>query len=412
MRILWITPVSSWTVSLAEILSKQAELFIICPGNEVFPVNNDNCKTCNLSLTKKEIVGQSLSNAIAQKYISVIQDFDPDIIHIHGTERNYGQLYKYIKSIPIVISIQGILKGCIPFVSNYISSNDIRSHKTLKNVLGQGGILQQKNSFTRRSNLYENEILKNCSYFFCRTHWDRAWVMFNNSVVKIYQGEELLRNAFYINASRWSIKNCKRHYIFMPSGFNPIKGLHLAIKAIGLLKNNFPDIILAVPGLPTHILSYGNIKKRLIGEEYVNYCQSLIKERNLENNIKLLPRLNAEEMANEMINANVFLSPTSIDNSPNSVGEAMMVGVPIVTTPVGGIPSMIKDEESCLYSPAGDEYIMAYQIKRIFDDDNLAQKLSKNAHQIALKRHDIQQTCNQYLSSYTDIIETHNKTKN
>ena len=112
-------------------------------------------------------------------------------------------------------------------------------------------------------------------------------------------------------------------------------------------------------------------------------------------------------MANEMLKANVFLSPTSIDNSPNSIGEATMIGVPVVTTPVGGIPSMLKDEESCLFAPAGDVYMMAYQIKRIFNDSELAIKLSKNAHQIALLRHNPDSTVTQYINAYEAIVELH-----
>lgn len=193
----------------------------------------------------------------------------------------------------------------------------------------------------------------------------------------------------------------------MPSGFNPLKGLHLAIKALSLLKNYYSDVMLTVPGLPQHILSYNPFKSRIIGEEYVNFCKDLITKKNLEKNINLLPRLDAEGMAQELLKSNIFLSPTSIDNSPNAVGEASMIGVPIVSTPVGGVPSILKDEESCLFTPAGDEYLMAYQIKRIFDDDKLAIKLSCNAHKIALRRHNILKTTEQYINAYNEIINYH-----
>lgn len=193
----------------------------------------------------------------------------------------------------------------------------------------------------------------------------------------------------------------------MPSGFNPIKGLHLALKTVSLLKQYFPDVELIVPGISTKQIK--RFTNRVYGEEYIIYCVNLIKEYGIESNIKFLSRLDAKRMVEEMQKAHVFLSPTSIDNSPNAVGEATMIGVPIVTTPVGGIPSILKDENEVLYAPAGDSYMMAFQIKRIFEEDNLATSLSRNAHIKALKRHDIVNITTQYLNIYNEIINIHNK---
>lgn len=220
----------------------------------------------------------------------------------------------------------------------------------------------------------------------------------------IFHGEEILRDPFYSHSGQWKHEACIPHRIFMPSGFNPIKGLHLAIKSIALLKPFYPDIKLTVPGLPLHIFKYSRIKSKLCGEEYVNYVKHLVSINGLENHVEFLPRLNAEEMAKEMLKANVFLSPSSIDNSPNAVGEATMIGVPIVVTPVGGIPSFLRDEDSCLLAAAGDEYIMAYQIKRVFDDAPLATKLSEGAFKVALKRHNKEVATMQYLDAYKQII--------
>lgn len=115
-------------------------------------------------------------------------------------------------------------------------------------------------------------------------------------------------------------------------------------------------------------------------------------------------------MMRQMQRAHVFLSPSSIDNSPNAIGEATMIGIPIVTTPVGGVTSFLKDEETALFAPAGDPYMIAYQIKRIFDNDNLAITLSKNAQKIALERHDIDKTTKQYLNIYRQIIQQNENT--
>lgn len=252
---------------------------------------------------------------------------------------------------------------------------------------------------------YETDILNNGKYFIGRTDWDKSHVLLHNPRAQYFHGEELLREEFYRQSASWNTQHCVRHSIFMTASINPIKGMHLAIQVIHLLKQHYPDIQLSVPGI-------GNIKRlsnRLWGEEYAVYCLHLIHKYNLEGNINLLPRLNEKEMVKELQKANVFLSPTSIDNSPNAVGEASMIGTPIVVTPVGGIPSIFQDEREVLFAPAGDPYMMAYQIKRLFENDELAISLSKNAYQKAIKRHDRESTALQYLQIYQKVIKQHYK---
>jgi DNA modification methylase len=68
---------------------------------------------------------------------------------------------------------------------------------------------------------------------------------------------------------------------------------------------------------------------------------------------------------------------------------------------------MVKNEESSLFFPSGDAAMLAFQIDRIFSDDELAVKLSQEAKIIALKRHDIVETTNQYMNIYAEIIKNH-----
>lgn len=407
MKILWISFIGSWTFPLLNQIKKNNETGIIIPNIEgkYNTYKKEQISFFELSLKKHELY-ENMNISTFMKYKKIIDTFNPDIIHIHGTEKNLAQIQNYIKDIPIVISIQGLLTGCKKYTFNYLETTEVKKNCTLKNRFGFGGIKLMDKSINR-GKYYELDILKNGKYFIGRTYWDKAHVMFNNTKALYYHGEELLREEFYNYASSWDIKKCQKHTIFMPSGFNPIKGLHLALKTVYLLKQYFPDVELIVPGISTKQIK--RFTNRVYGEEYIIYCVNLIKEYGIESNIKFLSRLDAKGMTEEMQKAHVFLSPTSIDNSPNAVGEATMIGVPIVTTPVGGIPSILKDENDVLFAPAGDPYMMAYQIKRIFEDDNLATMLSNNAYQTAIKRHDIFKTVNQYNSIYEEIIMHHNK---
>ena len=405
MRILWISYIGSWTKPLAELMAKNNTIVVIVPSIENKEIVSNNVTYRYINYPQKEAACQMTKSSF-NKFYEIINWFHPDIIHVHGTEKNLAQVQKYLPDIPVVTSIQGILIGCQPYTLNYLDIKKVKKFRTLKNVLGFGGI-RFMDMVCKKGAAHEKDILENNKYFFGRTDFDKAHILIRNPKAHYYIGEEILRPEFYANKETWDINKCEKNSIFMPSGFNPIKGMHLAIEAINLLKRFFPNVKLYIPGIFPSGSRNTCLLSAIRGEEYIRYVDSLIEKYNLNDNVKFLPRLNASQMAEHMKRCNVFLAASSIDNSPNAVGEATMIGCPVVTTPVGGIPSFIKDGITGVLSPAGDPYMIAYHIKQIFDNNQLASTLSKNACAMASKRHDIDVIVQQYLSSYREIIKIH-----
>lgn len=411
MNILWISFYGSWTKPLLYALkaTENCKLSMIIPvigGTENKVETVDNITFFYVAFNKKECF-QSMSRKTFSKYEQIIKQVKPDIIHVHGTEKNLAQIQNFIHNIPIVISIQGLLIGCKSYTYNFLDKKKVFPFKTIKNILGWGGFnLFYKN--IKKGIPYENDILTKGNYFFGRTLWDKAYIYFHNSKALYYKGEELLREEFYENANTWDINKCNKHTIFIPFGFSPNKGLHLAIETVNILKKDYPDIHLVVPGISPDLFNkkLTNIFK---GEEYIRYIKNRIIKNQLQNNVTLLPRLNAYEMIEQMQQAHVFLSASSIENSPNIIGEATMIGTPIVTTPVGGVTSFMTDNKDCLFAPSGDTYMMAYQIKRIFENNTLAESLNKNAFKLAQKRHNKKISVQEYIDAYKNIIEIHKK---
>lgn len=77
--------------------------------------------------------------------------------------------------------------------------------------------------------------------------------------------------------------------------------------------------------------------------------------------------------------ADVFLNTTDFDNTPVSVLEAMAAGLCIVSTNVGGIPYLLKDEHDALLVPPGNSDAMAHAVERVLYEPGLAARLSRNA---------------------------------
>ena len=70
-------------------------------------------------------------------------------------------------------------------------------------------------------------------------------------------------------------------------------------------------------------------------------------------------------MARELTRSHAFVISSYIENSPNSLAEAMLVGMPCVASFVGGIPSMVDDGRTGLLYPVDDVALLAAQIRQV-----------------------------------------------
>ena len=88
------------------------------------------------------------------------------------------------------------------------------------------------------------------------------------------------------------------------------------------------------------------------------------------------------------LRANVFVSPSSIENSPNSVGDAMLLGMPCVSSDVGGVKNLMEHGKEGFVYQADAPYMLAYYVCRIFEDEQLASLLGESAAKKAAATHD------------------------
>lgn len=408
MKILWLThfvlpdlaialgkapsPRGGWMPALANELIGQTEieLAIATPMH----VNTSKELAINriryyvIPCHKKALAGGGLDVRLVDNYKKIIDEFEPDIIHVHGTEYFEGLLTgrKHI-ACPTVISIQGIIDAYRHHYFGGMSLKSVFGSRTLRDWVRRDGLIEQKMRWNCRA-VQEREIFSSNTAFIGRTIWDEAHVHRLSPKARYYHCDELLRPSFF--EKKWHIENMRPHSIFASSAGYPIKGFHILIKAVALLRNEFPDISVRTPLAKfyndTGILS--RAIKGLRSTGYARYLSNLIRREGLEKNIISLPSLSEDEMANEFSQANVFVLPSFIENSPNSLAEAMLVGTPAISSYVGGVSSMAKDGQSALFFPAGDETVLAEQLRKLFLDNDLAVRLSKEAQGIASARHD------------------------
>ena len=105
---------------------------------------------------------------------------------------------------------------------------------------------------------------------------------------------------------------------------------------------------------------------------YFLYLQDLIKKYDLKNNITFMGLLSAEEIAKTLQKIHTYVLSSSIENSPNMLGEAMLVETPCVVSYVGGVMDMVEDRKEALFYRFEETAILADKISRIWEDDKIS----------------------------------------
>lgn len=323
----------------------------------------------------------------------------PDILHIFGTEYTHALIsaQEFNNKDKIVCSIQGLVSVISDHYLNYIPKeifNKINFSSIFRKTLWN-----QKKDLEKRG-MIEVETLNICNNVVGRTDWDKACTYYINSKRFYYHCNETLRNMFY--DFKWEYNNCQPYTIFFSQGSSPLKGLNIMVEALALLKQEFPSISLRIAG--NNFVSKNRFIDRLKISTYGEYILSLIDKYNLSENIIFLGNLNESKMIEEYLRCNVFVSSSSMENSSNSVCEAMLLGVPIVSSNVGGISSLATDNIHALLYPGDDSYMLAWRVKEIFNNKNKAIKLGINARTRAKVTHDKKINNKKLINVYNDII--------
>jgi glycosyltransferase involved in cell wall biosynthesis len=151
------------------------------------------------------------------------------------------------------------------------------------------------------------------------------------------------------------------------------------------------------------ITAHDSLKDKIKISGYGKYILQLIKKNNLEGHVKFLGKLEADMMCARFLKTHVFICPSAIENSPNSVGEAMLLGVPVVSSDVGGVHNLLIDKKDGILYPKNKTNQLKNAVLSIFDDDKLAMSLSSNARAHALVTHDPETNYQRLLEIYNEI---------
>lgn len=382
-----------WMIGLAELLAKTNDVHL-----SVAMVSGKVSQL--VELQGKSIRFFVLPKSQYEKYWAEIYDrIKPDVVHIHGTETRIGDSYVNVCGADnVVVSIQGLLSIYERYYFAGLSNRDVINCLTVRDMF-KGGILQERKRFSKNAE-YEISLLKKVRHVIGRTSWDKTHVRAINPNLKYHFCNEILRSEFY-HAKKWSYDSCIPHTIFISQGSYPLKGLHQVLKALPTILERYPDTVVRIAG--KDMLADSSFKDKLLRTSYSAYIRKLVHSLDLTDHVCFMGPLNANEMIKEYLSANVFVLPSSIENSPNSLGEAQLLGVPCVASYVGGVMDMIPNS-SCGHMYRFEEIEMLTDlICSIFDLQ--CRICNEKKIEVAFSRHNPANNLLSLIGIYNSIVD-------
>lgn len=316
--------------------------------------------------------------------MTAVNTFHPDVIHVFGVEDVFGLLATRLK-IPVVIHLQGLLNPCL---NAWLPPSYSFLDMILNGKKSVWGVL--RSVLVYRYNIYgakrEKTIMSAGRFFMGRTAWDNAYCQLYAPQATYYHCDELLRDEFYSPVERLSEKKV----VFVSTLSTPLyKGHDMILKTAKILKE-------------TGVVDF---HWDVFGIDQMKLAERKVGVQAKDVNVKLKGIVSAKLLRESLLSATAYAHPSYIENSPNSVCEAQILGVPVICCNVGGVSSIVSEGETGWLVPANDPYLLAFRLRQILNNPEVAEGIGSQAREKALSRHNKSNIGDVVHSIYLDVID-------
>ena len=407
MRVLWfscspacydIVNFSSWVEALEKIVRThlpEIELGIafehtdkifkvVRDGVTYYPVDYDQSPWEKLR-SKFCFSERNKTFRLNQGYKKVIEDFKPDIIQCFGTELWHYSLLQQEVEVPFVIHLMG-------FWNIYNMMSDIVSRYDTHNFILNPN--KRRRIHIERKYLKEHEEMEletmSCSHYFMgRTEWDKVIVRHFSPNATYYHCPEAIREEIYSSPTRWKYRKDDIIRLVTISNAGILKGNEIMLRAALILKQKFgKEVVWKITTTVKAMKKYES--------------QTGIKCADV--GIIPIGRVNASEIPDTICSAEMFVHCAIIDNSPNAICEAQLLGCPVIATNAGGIPQIVSDGETGILYPYAEPYALAFRIMELHNNERELNRLSQNEWEMAHQRHNPETIAKRLKEIYLDCI--------
>ena len=202
----------------------------------------------------------------------------------------------------------------------------------------------------------------------------------------------LIPNVINLDNYPYTRRTSARPYLIWMRSFHEIYNPEMAIEVVAALRPSFPDVKLIMAGQD----------KGLQAD-----VQRLAQRLQVDNRVEFPGFLDPNQKARLFAKADIFINTSRIDNMPVAIVEACAMGLPVVSTAVGGIPYLVTHGETALLVPPEDVQAMAEAVVCLLHDPDLVAKLSESGRRLA-ERSSWEQVRPQWEQLFAEVMSRRN----
>ncbi len=319
-------------------------------------------------LKRKIIKGKYLTpkyEGNTRTIVSIINDINPDLIHVIGAENPYYSIsaLSMPKDIPLIVTLQTLMIDP-DFYKNYPITKQMYDYRS--------GI--------------EREVLLRADYVTCQAQ------RFKEVLKEQFNPALRILNMALIVGERINTTKCKKEYDFVYFSKEIEKAADWVIEAFALVHKKHPGITLNIVG------GYAAQTKQVLDRR--------LEELGILGNVSFTGSLPSHgDVINQVRKARVALLPLKIDLISGTIREAMANGLPVVTTITPATPKLNENRKSVLLSEKGDFDNMASNMLDLIENENLYNTLQANGYATVRERYDNELEANLWREAYYAVLE-------
>lgn len=333
-----------------------------------------------------------LSNQHLDRYLSIIDEVKPDVIHIHGTENSFGAIIGNT-DVPVVVSIQGLIVAVLNSYNKGLGENFLKvrnfSFNSLKNLIFPTHFENARLKFEKMAQIEKNN-LRHAKYVIGRTDWDYRMSKLLAPQSAYFHNDEIMRDEF--SSVIWKPRKSADGSIVVHTTADNVyyKGLETIVSAIIHLNEYGFRCYWRIAGVYPNDLIVKILKKKF-GQSFPH------------KNLIWMGKLSALQLIDSMLDSDCYVLASNIENSPNSLCEAMLMGMPCVATNAGGVSTFINDQKNGLLIQAGDSYALASSVVQLKSSPKQSIIFGLEARREALVRHNSKTIVDDLIKIYHEI---------
>jgi glycosyltransferase involved in cell wall biosynthesis len=166
-----------------------------------------------------------------------------------------------------------------------------------------------------------------------------------------------------------------------------------------VVKNAVGDIISALQYLPA------NVKLVILGQGYQeNELKMQSEKLKIADKVKFLGYVPHKEMPAYLHISDIFIRPSLSEGFGNSFIEAMAAGIPVIATPVGGIPDFLTDGQTGLFCEVGNPKSIAQKVEKLMKDAESREYIVTNARKMVEEKYDWKRIAGEMESVFRSVM--------